>query len=81
MLIKSILAFICCVPFWTGSICLCSTVRDRLCDLFEGISESHLYQVFVLPWIGLLISVIAPGFFLGLGLLVWSLAKLLFGLG
>ena len=81
MILKYIGAFICCLPLWILLIDLWSTAVDRMCTLVEDASDSVLYQFFIQPLLGVIIAFVVPMVFLGLGVLVWVLAELLFGLG
>lgn len=76
-----ILQFILCIPLWMAIIPALTGCLDRVCNAIDGASDSFLYQVLVVPVVGLVVSVLIPAAFLCVGLLVWCGVGLLLGTG
>ena len=78
LVLKYILAFICCIPFWVLLVGLFSDILDRMGDGLVWLDENapFLAKIILVPILGLL-TIVVQMIMVGFLISVWGLAELL----
>lgn len=71
-IIKNILAFISCVPFWAVLVWLYSNAMDFLVNAVDSMEDTGVLMI-IKPIAGLVVSF--PTVFICLGVTLWALAE------